>query len=97
MASIKVDGDVWQVRLGSDRRRRGVRVVLFFSQPTGQRPYRVVEVPEDRFGSQEDMDRLSKKELLELYGRSTSLDVPVLRSDEIGDVHFGPDRKTSAP
>jgi hypothetical protein len=97
MASIKVDGDVWAVRLGNDRRRSGVRVVLFFSQPSGQRPYRVVEVPEDRFGSQEDLDRLSKKELLDLYGRSTSLDVPVLRSDEIGDIHFGPDRKTSAP
>lgn len=97
MANIKVDGDVWQVRLGSDRRRPGVQVVLFFSQPTGQRPYRVVEVPEDRFGSQAEIDRLSKKELLELYDGSTSLDVPKLRSDEVADVRFGPDRKTSAP
>jgi len=84
-------------RLGEDDRRPGVRVVLFFSQPSGQRPYRVAEVPEGRFSSQADIDRLSKKELLDLYRNSTSLDVPRLRSDEIADVRFGPDRKTSAP
>ena len=97
MARIKVDGDVWVARLGEDRRRPGVQVILFFSQPSGQRPYRVVEVPEGRFSSQGDIDRLSKQELLELYRESTSLDVPRLRSDEIADVRFGPDRKTSAP
>lgn len=97
MARIKVDGDVWVARLGEDDRRPGVRVVLFFSQPSGQRPYRVAEVPEGRFSSQADIDRLSKKELLDLYRNSTSLDVPRLRSDEIADVRFGPDRKTSAP
>ncbi len=86
MASIKIDGDRWKVRLGSDRPRPGVRVVLFLSQPTGQRPYRVVEVAEDRFRSQDDIERLPREELLELYRRSTSLDSPILRSDEISDV-----------
>lgn len=97
MARIKIDGDVWVARLGQDRRRPGVQVILFFSQPTGQRPYRVVEVPDGRFASQADVDRLAKDELLELYRQSTSLDVPRLRSDEIADVRFGPERKTSAP
>lgn len=86
MAHIKVDGDRWKVRLGQDRPKPGVRVVLFFAEPSGQRPYRVVEVPEDRFESQDDIERLSGEELLELYRRSTSLDVPVLRADEVTDV-----------
>lgn len=91
MASIKVDGDVWKARLGQERPRPGVRLVLFLSQPTGQRPYRVVEVPEDRYSSQGDVDKLSKKQLLELYERSTSMDVPVYRSDEVNDVRKSTD------
>ncbi len=86
MANIKVDGDRWTVRLGRDRPRPGVRVVLFFCEPTGQRPYRVVEVPDGRFNSQDDIEGLSRGELLELYRLSTSLDSPVLRSDEVTDV-----------
>jgi hypothetical protein len=86
MTSIKIDGDVWKVRLGEERPRPGVRLVLFLSQPTGQRPYRVVEVPEDRFASQDDVRKTSKKDLVELFQRSTSMDVPVYRSDELNDV-----------
>lgn len=86
MTKIKADGHQWEVRLGKERPRRGQRVVLFFAQPTGQRPYRVVEVPETRFSSQEAVDRLSRDELLELYRSSTSMDIPKLRSDEIVDV-----------
>jgi hypothetical protein len=86
MAHIKVDGDVWKVRLGQERPRPGVRLVLFLCQPTGQRPYRVVEVPEDRFDSQQAVERLSRGELLDLYRQSTSMDIPKLRSDEITDV-----------
>lgn len=86
MARIKVDGHRWEVRLGQDRPRPGHRVLLFFAQPTGQRPYRVVEVPETRLSSQEAVDRLSRDELLELYRDSTSMDIPKLRSDEIADV-----------
>ena len=86
MATIKVDGDVWKVRLGQDRPRPGIRLVLFFCQPTGQRPYRVAEVEENNLGSQSDIDSLSRNELLELFRRSTSLDVPVYRSDELADV-----------
>lgn len=63
-----------------------MRVVLFFCQPTGQRPYRVVEVSEDTFKSQGDIDKLSNSALLELFKSSTSMDSPVLRSDEVADV-----------
>jgi hypothetical protein len=86
MAQIKTDGDVWKVRLGQDRPRPGVRVVLFFCEPTGQRPYRVTEVSEERFTSQNDIESLSRGDLLELYRQSTSMDAPVLRSDEVADV-----------
>ncbi len=86
MAQIKTDGDVWKVRLGDDRPRPGVRVVLFFCEPTGQRPYRVTEVPESRFASQADIEKLPRGDLLELYRQSTSMDSPVWRSDEVADV-----------
>lgn len=86
MVQIKVDGDLWKVRLGQERPRPGVRLLLFFCQPTGQRPYRVVEVAEDRFDSQQAVERLSRKDLLDLYRQSTSMDVPTLRSDEVADV-----------
>lgn len=96
MPNIKVDGDVWEVRLGEERPRPGVRLVLFFSRPTGQRPYRVVEVAEKRVASAEDLERLSKRELAKLYEESTSLDIPKLRSDEIMDVRRAPPPRSSA-
>jgi hypothetical protein len=89
MAKLKVDGDVWKVSLGHERRRPGYRLVLFFCKPTGQRPYRVAEVPEDSYGSQGDLDRMKKLDLLELYKQSTSMDMPVFRSDEVEDVRRG--------
>ena len=61
-------------------------MILFFCETTDQRPYRVVEVDADRFSSQDDVERLSSKELQELYRRSSSLLVPTLRSDEVEDV-----------
>lgn len=82
MPTIKADGDRWYARLGQDRPRPGTRVVLFFCQTTDQRPYRVVAVAEDRFSSQADVDKLTRDELMELYRGSTSLDAPVVRSDE---------------
>lgn len=90
MAKLKADGDRWRVRLGEDRRRPGVRVVLFFCESTTQRPYRVAEVPEDSFASQEDLDRLATSELKKLYDQSFSLDYPKLRSDEVNEVRRRP-------
>lgn len=86
MATIKADGDRWRVRLGKDRPRPGIRVVLFFCETTDQRPYRVLEVPEDRFELQDDLESLSRTELRQLYRQSTSLDSPKIRSDEAADV-----------
>lgn len=77
MAHIKIDGDRWKVRLGEDQPKPGVRVVLFFCEPTGQRPYRVVEVPKDRFASQDDLEKLSGKELLGLFQQSISMGLPI--------------------
>jgi hypothetical protein len=81
--TIKADGDRWRVRLGNERPHPGVRVVLFFCETTDQRPYRVVEVPEERISSPEDLERLSDAELLELYRQSASMDYPHYRSDEL--------------
>ena len=61
VVTIKADGDRWKVRLGQDRPRPGIRVVLFFCATTDQRPYRVVEVPEDRFDTQDDVERLQSE------------------------------------
>jgi hypothetical protein len=72
MAHIKIDGDRWKVRLG-ERPRPGIRLLLFFCEPTGQRPYRVAEVREDPFTSQEDIDRLPRKELINLFRQSRSM------------------------
>jgi hypothetical protein len=83
---IEADGDRWRVRLGNDRPRPGVRVVLFFCETTDQRPYRVVEVSEERFRTQADVEGLSSEETLELYRGSVSLDYPHFRSDELGPV-----------
>lgn len=90
MVHIKVDGDRWKVKLGEDQSKPGLRVVLFFCEPTGQRPYRVVEVPEGKYSSQDAIERLSRNELLELYEQSTSMDAPTYRSDEITDVRRSP-------
>ena len=86
MAHLKADGDRWRVQLGRNRPRPGVGVVLFFCESTSQRPYRVVEVTDERFASQEDIDRLGTAQLMELYRQSYSLDFPKLRSDERTDV-----------
>jgi hypothetical protein len=86
MAQIKTDGDRWKVRLGEDRPRPGVRVVLFFCESNGQRPYRVAEVPANSYTSQDDLEKLTTEQLQELYRASHSLDFPRLRSDETSDV-----------
>lgn len=73
---IRVDGDRWKVRLGRERSRRGVRAVLFFPVTSDQRPYRVVEVPEDEVEDQEALEALHEERLRELFDASSSLGVP---------------------
>ena len=55
---IRADGDRWKVRLGRERPRRGVTAVLFFPVTSDQRPYRVVEVPEDEIEDQPALEEL---------------------------------------
>ncbi len=72
--TIQVDGDDWRGQVGERHPRPGHRTVVFFCASNGQRPWRVVEVPEERIHGQEDLDRLSRDELLELFGRTRSMD-----------------------
>lgn len=72
--TIHADGDDWRGRVGERHAREGYRTVVFFCASNGQRPWRVVEVAADRIRGQEDLDRLSRDELLELFGRTRSMD-----------------------
>lgn len=73
---IKADGDTWMARLGDKRTGATMRPVLFFCTTTDQRPYRVVEVPADRFDGAEDLDGLTEEDLRGLFADSRSMGVP---------------------
>ena len=75
MAAIKADNDTWTAELGGPA-REGFRAVVFFCSSNGQRPYRVAEVPTERFATQDDLDRLSKDEIRELFEETGSMGVP---------------------
>jgi len=75
MTAIKADNDTWTAELGSPA-RDGFRTVVFFCSSNGQRPYRVTEVPAERFASQDDLERLPENELRELFEGTTSMGVP---------------------
>ncbi|MCK5447567.1 MAG: hypothetical protein KAI98_05690 [Gemmatimonadetes bacterium] len=74
MTAIKADNDTWTAELGG-LAREGFRTVVFFCSSNGQRPYRVAEVPAERFASQDDLERLPENELRELFGETTSMGV----------------------
>lgn len=73
---IRMDGDRWRVKLGEESPRAGRRAVLFFPTTCDQRPFRVVEVPEDLIGDEAGLEGLSERELRELFRDSTSMGVP---------------------
>lgn len=75
MASIRADNDTWRAELGGTG-REGYRTIVFFCASNGQRPYRVAEVPAERFASQDDLDRLAEGELRELFGETVSMGAP---------------------
>ncbi len=75
MIAIKVDNDTWTATLGGPS-REGFRAVVFFCSSNGQRPYRVAEVPAERFASQDDLDGLSADEVMELFADTGSMGVP---------------------
>lgn len=72
---LKAEGDVWTARLGGASIRPGFRNLLFFCE-NGQRPYRIVEVPDDGSDPETYVDRLSARELTELFERTSSLGAP---------------------
>jgi hypothetical protein len=72
----KADGDAWSVRLGEASEREGFRTLLFFCVTTNQRPYRVVEVPENRLADQEAVNELDDGALEELFRTSRSMGYP---------------------
>jgi len=75
MTAIKADNDTWRAQLGGPT-REGYRSVVFFCASNGQRPYRVAEVPADRFTSQDDLDKLAANELRDLFATTTSMGAP---------------------
>ena len=75
MTAIKADNDTWTAELGGPS-REGFRAVVFHCSSNGQRPYRVAEVPAERFASQDDLERLPENELRELFEGTTSMGVP---------------------
>ncbi|MEE9579510.1 MAG: hypothetical protein V3W24_08000 [Gemmatimonadota bacterium] len=74
---FKADGDAWSVRLGETSEREGFRTLLFFCVTTNQRPYRVVEVPEERLADQAAVDKLDDASVEELFRASRSMGYPL--------------------
>jgi hypothetical protein len=70
---IDADGDSWRVTSFEDDRRRAVRTVVFHCLSNTQRPYRVVEVPDDVMG-EDSLDSLSETQLGELFRRAHTMD-----------------------
>jgi hypothetical protein len=70
---IDADGDNWRVTSFEDDRRRAVRTVVFHCLSNTQRPYRVVEVPDDLLDD-DGVDGLSTERLGELFSRAHAMD-----------------------
>lgn len=73
---IRVDGDRWEVRLSADPQAPGTRALVYFPVTCDQRPFRVVEVPEERVGDEEALASLSERELRELFHEASSMGFP---------------------
>lgn len=73
---LRMDGDRWRVKLGEEPPRAGRRALLFFPVTCDQRPFRVVEVEEDRVPDDSGLEALSERELRELFHQSSSMGVP---------------------
>jgi hypothetical protein len=70
---IDADGDSWRVTSFEDDRRRAVRTVVFHCLSNSQRPYRVVEVPDDLM-TDGDLGRLSAGDMQRLFDRAHTMD-----------------------
>lgn len=70
---IEADGDTWRVTNYDDDRRRAVRTVVFHCVSNPQRPWRVIEVADDAFGSRDIAD-LPTDRLESMFERSHAMD-----------------------
>lgn len=73
---IRLDGDTWSVRLSKHPPGPGMQAVVFHPVTCDQRPYRVVEVPEETLEGATDMEAMSERELRELFDGSSSMGFP---------------------
>jgi len=76
LRTIRADGDTWGVKLGRHRPGPTTRALLFFPVTSDQRPYRVVEIEEDRMRDESELEALSERELRRLFEDSVSMDDP---------------------
>ncbi|HUG42557.1 MAG TPA: hypothetical protein VMM12_18985 [Longimicrobiales bacterium] len=86
--TLKANGEEWEVRLSRERPHEGVRVVVFRCVSNSSHGWRVVEVREGDYESQERLDELSAAELQALFERSQPFDYvhdPKAYPDAIGD------------
>jgi len=74
--TFKAAGDTWRVRLGGSAVREGHRNLLFMCESNGQRPYRVVEIPDDGSADDAVLERIGSTDLDALFDQSVSLGVP---------------------
>jgi len=74
--TIRADGDTWSARLSERPPRPGFQTIVFFCETTGQRPYRVVDVPDERLGGAGVLEALPEGDLQRLFEESGSLGSP---------------------
>jgi hypothetical protein len=67
------DGDRWEATLDRHDRRRAVQTIVFHCVSNTQRPYRVIEVPDDALNGR-SLESLSKDEMAQLFGRTHVMD-----------------------
>ena len=67
------DGDSWRATSDTHDPDREVHTIVFNCVSDSQRPYRVVEVPDDLLRGQ-SVDSLNETDLSELFGRSHTMD-----------------------
>ena len=74
--TLKAEGDTWRAVPGGPAQRAGFLTVVFLCESNGQRPYRVAEVPAGESDGDALIDRMSVRELGELFDRSASMGAP---------------------
>jgi hypothetical protein len=67
------DGDTWRVSSDAHDSQREVHTVVFHCVSNGQRPYRVVEIPDPLLAGR-TLESLHEPELSRLFARSQTMD-----------------------